>query len=135
MRYNGGVSDVRSMLTIDEVSQTSSGAAVFAVAGELDLATIGLLKDAVGVRLQPESAVVLDLSGLQFCDSTGLGAFVGLHRQATAVGARFGLASPSKRIAELFSLSGIDQVVPVFARPGDVGTDPGDVGTDNDTES
>jgi anti-sigma B factor antagonist len=123
VRYNGGVSDVRSVLTIDEVGPNQSGATVLAVAGELDLATIGALKDAVGSRLRPGSTVVLDLSALQFCDSTGLGAFVGLHRHATSMGARFALATPSKRIAELFSLSGIDQVVSVVATPDAVGTE------------
>ena len=57
---------------------------------------------------------MLDLAGLTFCDSTGLGAFVALHRQATSVGATFALAGPGKRIADLFTLSGIDQVVPVY---------------------
>jgi anti-sigma B factor antagonist len=108
------VSDANSALTVDEIGE-SAGATVLAVVGELDLATISSLKNAVGVRLSPDSSVVLDLSGLAFCDSTGLGAFVALHRQATTSGARFTLASPNKRIADLFSLSGIDQVVPVFA--------------------
>ena len=72
------------------------------------------MKDAAGPRLQPDSWLVLDLSALTFCDSTGLGAFVALHRQATSVGATFALAGPGKRIADLFALSGIDQVVPVL---------------------
>jgi anti-sigma B factor antagonist len=113
VRYNGPVSNAKSALTVDEIGE-SAGATVLAVVGELDLATIGVLKNTVGVRLDSESSVVLDLSGLEFCDSTGLGAFVALHRQATTSGARFALARPNKRIADLFSLSGIDQVVPVF---------------------
>lgn len=116
MRYNNAVSDARSALRVDEIGD-NAGAFVLAVVGELDLATIGALKDAVGARLASDSSVVLDLAGLAFCDSTGLGAFVALHRQAIAAGARFALASPNRRIADLFSLSGIDQVVPVYATP------------------
>ena len=72
VRYNGPVSDARSSLTVDEVRSAASDATVLAVAGELDLATIGTLKEAVARRLAPDAHVVLDLSGLTFCDSTGL---------------------------------------------------------------
>lgn len=114
MRYNGAVTDARSTLTVSEVTDGAGTATILAVEGELDLATIATLKDAVGARLDAGSWLVLDLAGLTFCDSTGLGAFVALHRQATATGATFALASPGKRIADLFTLSGIDQVVPVY---------------------
>jgi anti-sigma B factor antagonist len=114
VRYNGAVTDARSSLEIDDVHQATPGATVLALAGELDLATIGVLKDAVGDRLAPDSHVILDLAGLTFCDSTGLGAFVALHRHAKTSGARFALAAPRRRIADLFSLSGIDQVIVVY---------------------
>lgn len=119
MRYNDAVTDARSELTVNEIRDGAAGSTVLSVVGELDLATIGVLKDAVGVHLTPEASVVLDLARLSFCDSTGLGALVALHRQAASVGARFALASPNKRIADLFSLSGIDQVLAVFASPGE----------------
>lgn len=114
MRYNGAVTDARSQLTVEDVHPGTSGATVLALAGELDLGSIGALKEAVGHRLTGEANVVLDLAGLTFCDSTGLGAFVALHRQARSTGARFALAAPRRRIADLFTLSGIDQVISVY---------------------
>ncbi len=114
MRYNGAVTDARSTLTVDDVHPDAPGVTVLALGGELDLATIGALKDAVGDRIQPDAHVVLDLAGLMFCDSTGLGAFVALHRQASSSGARFALSAPRRRIADLFALSGIDQVISVY---------------------
>jgi anti-sigma B factor antagonist len=103
-----------------ESSGSSSGSEpaaviVLAVSGELDLATIVTFKDAVGDRIVDGGApVVLDLTGLSFCDSTGLGSFVGLHRQASAAGTTLALAAPRKRIADLLKISGIDRVVPVY---------------------
>ena len=115
VRYNGAVTDARSTLSVSEVTDGGTGdTTILAVEGELDLATIGTLKDLAGTRLAADSWLVLDLSGLTFCDSTGLGAFVALHRQALASGATFALAGPGKRIADLFALSGIDQVVSVY---------------------
>lgn len=115
MRYNGAVTDARSELTVGEIAEGVPGVRVLAVAGELDLATISLLKEVVGAYLTQDSSVVLDLAAMRFCDSTGLGAFVALHRQADAAGGRLALASPNRRIADLFSISGIDQVIPIFA--------------------
>ena len=112
MRYNGAVTEPRG-LTVDEVRGDAPDTTVLALAGELDLATITLLKDAVTPRLKPGGRMVLDLAALMFCDSTGLGAFVALHREARAHGAEFVLVSPRKRIANLFAMSGIDQVIPV----------------------
>jgi anti-sigma B factor antagonist len=114
VRYNGAVTDARSQLTVDDVHSATPGATVLALTGELDLGSIGALKEAVGHRLAAEASVVLDLAGLTFCDSTGLGAFVALHRQARSTGARLALAAPRRRIADLFTLSGIDQVIAVY---------------------
>ncbi len=117
VRYNGAVTDARSALRVDESHHAGSRANLLALVGELDLATIAVLKDAVSRRLMPDAYVVLDLAELTFCDSTGLGAFVALFRDARNRGARFALAAPRKRIGDLFTLSGIDQVIPVFDSP------------------
>jgi anti-sigma B factor antagonist len=117
VRYNGAVTDARSTLRVDEIQRAHPQECLLAVAGELDLATIGVLKDAVSGRLAADVDMVLDLAELTFCDSTGLGAFVALFREAGTRGARFALASPRKRIGDLLTLSGIDQVIAVFESP------------------
>jgi anti-sigma B factor antagonist len=115
VRYNVPVSDARSNLQVAKDQQAHAGATVLTITGELDLATIGVLKDAVGAELDVKTApVILDLSDLTFCDSTGLGSFVALHRQAAAAGTTIALAGPRKRVADLLQISGINQVVPVF---------------------
>jgi anti-sigma B factor antagonist len=119
MRYNVAVTEARSTLRVDEVPDGPPGATVLAVSGELDLATISLLKDAVTEHLKQATHVVLDLSEMTFCDSTGLGAFVGLHRQAATNGAKISLAAPRRRIDDLLQLSGINQVVAVYPTRGE----------------
>jgi anti-sigma B factor antagonist len=114
------VTEARSTLSVDEVDGEHAGVIVFAVAGELDLATIAMLKDVVGGTLtEGGKPVILDLSDLSFCDSTGLGSFVALHRQAEALGTRVALVAPRKRVADLLQISGIDQAVPVFDSVGE----------------
>lgn len=123
MRYNVSVTEARSTLSVEQVHDGPPDATVLAVRGELDLATISLLKDVVGTHLHNSPHVVLDLSELMFCDSTGLGAFVGLHRLAVINAAKLSLAAPRRRIDDLLKLSGIDQVIPVFPTPADATVD------------
>src|SRR5262249_58146455 len=123
VRYNGPVSDARSSLTVDE-SAEAADTTVLAVAGELDLATIGTLKEAVARRLAPDAHVVLDLSGLTFCDSTGLGGLVALHRQARSTRGRLALSAPPKRVARPVAPSRRAPGLSLFRVPGDAGAPP-----------
>ncbi len=52
--------------------------------GEIDLSTVGRLADTVGDILHADAPprVVLDLAGVRFCDSQGLGTLVVLSRNA-----------------------------------------------------
>jgi anti-sigma B factor antagonist len=113
MRYNVTVTEHAPALHVDEVP-TDGGATVLAVHGELDLATIDVLKRAVTGYFGRTGYIVLELSEMTFCDSTGLGTFVGLHRGAQAGGCRLSLAAPRRRVDDLLRLSGIDQVIPVY---------------------
>jgi anti-anti-sigma factor len=115
VRYNVPVSDARTNLLVGKDQDAQTGVTVLHVSGELDLATISILKDAVGLELDAGTGpVVLDLSDLTFCDSTGLGSFVAMHRHATEVGSTIALAAPRRRVADLLQISGINQVVRVF---------------------
>src|SRR3954451_12742372 len=52
------------------------------LSGELDLATVGELEAALASRLQAGENVVVDLRGLAFMDSSGVGALVAAHQSA-----------------------------------------------------
>jgi anti-sigma B factor antagonist len=55
---------------------------VLNLSGELDLATVGELEDALRTRLEAGEDVVVDLRGLAFMDSSGVRALVGAHQAA-----------------------------------------------------
>lgn len=84
------------------------GLALLALAGELDAATTGLVQQAVdGVLADGLSLVVVDLTGLQFCDSTGLGTLVRTHRRLAEAGGRCvvaGAHGPVQRLLRLMSM-------------------------------
>jgi anti-sigma B factor antagonist len=58
--------------------------AVVSLVGEIDLSTVSRLAGAVNAVLaEPPPRVVLDMAGVTFCDSQGLGTLVVLSRKAT----------------------------------------------------
>jgi anti-sigma B factor antagonist len=89
---------------------------VVAVAGELDLGSAPRLRDAAVRRLLAgDRALVLDLRGLEFIDSTGLGTVVAVLKRARSLGADLRLVITRPRIADPFALTGIDGVLPIHA--------------------
>lgn len=67
-----------------EVTRTPAEAVV-TLAGEIDMSTVQRLSKVVSDMLatEPPGRVVLDLGGVTFCDSQGLGTLVVLSRKAT----------------------------------------------------
>jgi anti-sigma B factor antagonist len=62
----------------------SASEAVVSLAGEIDLSNVAILSTTVGDLLfEAPPRVVLDMAGVTFCDSQGLGTLVVLSRRAT----------------------------------------------------
>lgn len=91
------------------------GVSVISVGGELDLWTAptlcGRIENAVGAATD---GVILDLSHLQFCDSTGLRALAGAAREAQIRRARLLIVAPSRTgAARAFEIAGAAEFLPV----------------------
>jgi len=59
--------------------------------------------------------VLLELSGINYMDSTGVGELVGHLTLFQKAGRRLVLVNPSKRICKLLELAGIDHVFETYA--------------------
>lgn len=80
---------------------------VVVVGGELDLATAPELAAAVEERVVAEDRrLLIDLSGLTFCDSTGLATFVRLRTLLLGKGA-LALAAPLPAVRRVVAITGL----------------------------
>ena len=62
------------------------------------------------------AAVVVDLTGTQFCDLAGVHVLVSAHQRAVAKGGELLLVIPaSAAVRRVFELTGIDFLIPSFA--------------------
>jgi anti-sigma B factor antagonist len=89
---------------------------VLSVSGELDLNTAPELSTAVNEMVANGSArLVLDLSTLTFCDSSGLTAFVRANQAVQAAAGRLVLARPTPIVQRVLELTGLVEVLEVAA--------------------
>jgi anti-anti-sigma factor len=88
---------------LEAVVRVCPGAApVVSIRGELDLAGADDLEYVVAeVILRHGPDLIIDASGLFFCDARGLGALVRCANEVGRAGGRFTLANPSDRLRRL----------------------------------
>ncbi|GAA1580001.1 MULTISPECIES: STAS domain-containing protein [Streptomyces] len=92
-----------------------AGTVVLLLAGELDHDTAEPLRDALQAALNAPAAggaphLLVDLSRLRFCDSTGLNILLRARLVARAAGGAMELAGPTRQVARMFHLTGADGV-------------------------
>ena len=94
------------------VDRHAEGAAVLSVAGELDLATAGQLRRTVGDLMgMGTRQVTVDLSEVEFIDSTGLGALLWAEHRLQAVGGELAAVRCCPPVERAFSLAGLGRLV------------------------
>ena len=74
---------------LDVVSRASGDTVLVSVAGEVDYTSITSLADALADGQSAAAVVVLDLRGVEFIDSMGIGVMLEAHRRAQAQGTEF----------------------------------------------
>ncbi len=96
------------------------GGVVVTATGEVDMSTSPQLRAALRDPGAAAHAVVLDLRGVTFMDSSGLGVIVGHHKRAREEGYRFSVAvAGAPEVRRILELSGLVAVLHVVDAPDD----------------
>ncbi len=87
---------------------------VLTLTGEVDIYTSPALKSAlVAAAVDGCSVIVVDLNGVGFIDSSGLGVLVGALRRAREAGGDLRIVSVQESIARILRITGLDRVFAV----------------------
>ena len=91
----------------------ANGYQIVSVTGELDIATAeqaySYISEVIDGRPAP---VTVDLSGLTFCDASGLGALARIARHAREVGRQLVLTSARPPLLKIMRITGLDRAFP-----------------------
>jgi len=85
------------------------------VAGEVDFASAAGLRERLFTLASAGRPLVADLDRVSFIDAAGLGVLAGAARQAAAHGASLRVVCARRQVRRLFSLTRLDQAVPLAA--------------------
>lgn len=81
--------------------------------GEIDASNSNRLRALLGERVDDDHDVVIDLAGVRFIDSSGLGVLVGALRRFEGTGQALILQAPSASIMRVLEMTGLADVLPI----------------------
>jgi anti-sigma B factor antagonist len=85
------------------------------VAGEIDVYTAPVLRERLDEQISAgRRHLVVDLQGVTFMDSTGLGVLVGRLKLVRVQDGTLKLVCTSERILKVFAITGLDKVFQIF---------------------
>lgn len=97
-------------INIDEKNKQ----AIMTLKGEIDIYTAPKLKEQLNELVGESKAdVIVDLKGVTYMDSTGLGTFVSGLKHAKESDAKLKLIRANDRLIRLFQVTGLDSVIDV----------------------
>ncbi len=102
-------------LQIEE--QLDGDGAVLTLSGELDIATVPRLEEAVVGARAPSDTLTIDLRPLRFMDSSGLRQFIVLADRAEREGWTFALVRPSSAVLSILKVTRAEENLPFIDPP------------------
>ncbi len=89
------------------------GVAELALSGDLDMTATFRLEPAIDRLLDDAEEIVLDLSGVSFVDSSGLGLLLATHQRTQEAECSMAIVGSRPEIQRVFRLAGVDDVLPL----------------------
>lgn len=92
-----------------------NGFAVLDLNGEVDSYNAPKLRERmIGLIDEGNPQLVVNLGGVDYIDSTGLGTLVGGLKRASEKGGAIRIICPNEQIHKVFSITGLVKVFPIF---------------------
>jgi anti-sigma B factor antagonist len=94
-----------------KVAEVTRDHTVGKATGEIDFQSYQPLLELLTAQLHiGRSKIVLDLDAVSFCDSSGLGMFVSIHRRAGMAGGWLRLARPNPHLRRILAVTNLDRL-------------------------
>ena len=101
-------------LSIEKQTGKDPGTTILYLKGPLTLRNLFEFQAVIRAG-DPPPVTILDLSGVPYMDSTGMGAVINHHVRCTGKGVKLIVTGVSDRIMELFKMTRVDGVITIKA--------------------
>ena len=109
--------------TLTLVTEKTPTEATVRCSGRITMENADQLRDTARKLIAESKRLVLDLSGISYLDSSGLGMIVGVYISSKKAGCQLSLINLTPRVKEIFSLSRLDEVLTSLKHPAGEGVD------------
>jgi anti-anti-sigma factor len=96
------------------IEESAGGAAVFAIAGELDLSTIPRMESPLLEQVRQRSALLLDLTNVSFIDSSGIGALIRAFHESDGAPIHV-VVGKGSQVERVFQVARVTDTLSVFS--------------------
>jgi anti-sigma B factor antagonist len=98
----------------------AANALTVSLIGQADIASAPVLRGQL-LRLlnRVQRPLVLDLTELEFIDSTGLGALIAGYQRAKLLGCPLCFAAPTHEVSKLLNLTALETIIQIYPSVGD----------------
>lgn len=91
------------------------GCPVVELKGEIDLSTSPVFKEKLYEIIDSgKKDIIIDMEGLEFMDSTGLGVLVATLKKTSLEGGTIRLVCSKRNIVKVFTITGLDKVFSIY---------------------
>ncbi len=91
------------------------GILIIKISGDIDHHSAKPLREEIDTNLYlyRASTVILDLAGVDFMDSSGLGLILGRYTKINDLGGRLIIANPDDSVAKILALAGTEKLITI----------------------
>jgi anti-anti-sigma factor len=101
-------------LTIERTAGSAPGVEILRLTGPVTLRNLWDLQAEMR-KAPPPPVTILDLTGVPYMDSAGMGAVINHYTHCAGKGTKLIAAGVSSRVMELFKMTRVDSVIPMAA--------------------
>ena len=97
------------------ISHIKDGILYIKLSGDIDHHSAKGVRDSVDdlMRRNNPTELELDLSAVEFMDSSGLGLVLGRYKKQTDLGGRMRIINPTRRVLQILQLAGVEKIIKI----------------------
>ena len=97
------------------ISAVKDGVLYIKLLGDIDHHSAKTVRDSVDslIRKNNPAELELDLSSVEFMDSSGLGLVLGRYKKQADTGGKMKIVNPTRRVMQILQLAGVEKIIKI----------------------